>query len=589
MKETFGTNRVVLFHHFTRIGGTVYDRETSYGIIQGTRKAMSLNMTPDTTILFEDPTGAAAQIPTQTSLVGVSSEAEFDALTVGATTTYKARNFIPVVPFLLEIVSDTVATENGAAKKVFLAVVEAIKKFDTDNAGKAEFQDKAKQKCKDCLAWLYLVASGSNAVTPTPTTGCNNIGIITKLNGITRACVGRNRLSPVRTAVAPAMQLQFQKPLELIAASTSSNQDFLRKLTQIQEANKDASSKSFQKIPEKYRNMILVASSTTETTLVEINDKAKEFFKSSSTLNANIFLNSYLETDQIECSISSALTTNLLHGSFLWVNAVTPSGLASSVITSEDCFRSDALYEGMVLDYSTKFEMSHKSLEKLTRSKIRFPTDLEGTLERIRALTALCQLFFGRRSFPAQGLKQLTTKCLDNKRMLKANCCLDKQFIAQFLCSIDNRLYQWLQECSMAVSVEDTNLRLIEYSTLFDDIAMNRFQYRLPPSVKEVSEGTNSLTDKIAEREKKRQRTVEHIRNEAVPGEWKLKQGERWDSTFRNKTMAGPELSCGSKFCLKFWVKGVCYKDCKQIASHAALSEEDKALGDAYIKELRGD
>ena len=126
---------------------------------------MALNMTPDTTILFKGPIG----IPTQTSIVEVSSEAEFDTLTAGAATTYKPRTFIPVVPFLLKTVGDAVNKSNRAAKKVFLVVVEAIKKFDSDNAGNAEYQDKAKQKCKDLLAWLFLVGSGSNVTTATPT------------------------------------------------------------------------------------------------------------------------------------------------------------------------------------------------------------------------------------------------------------------------------------------------------------------------------------------------------------------------------------------------------------------------------------
>ena len=65
---------------------------------------------------------------------------------------------------------------------------------------------------------------------------------------------------------------------------------------------------------------------------------------------------------------------------------------------------SDTLYQGMVLDYSTKFEMKSDSLEKLTKTHAKFPTDMEGTIERIRALTTLCKLFFGRKSFPAQGL-----------------------------------------------------------------------------------------------------------------------------------------------------------------------------------------
>ena len=130
--------------------------------------------------------------------------------------------------------------------------------------------------------------------------------------------MGYNRESPVQASSAanPQIQLQLQKPFELIAASTPSNQDFLQNLTQMQESNKEASSKSFQKIPEKYRNMILVTLGTSDVTLVELNVKAKDFFKSSSNLNANIVLNSYLKTDQIECSIFSVLTTNLLHGSF---------------------------------------------------------------------------------------------------------------------------------------------------------------------------------------------------------------------------------------------------------------------------------
>ena len=126
--------------------------------------------------------------------------------------------------------------------------------------------------------------------------------------------------------------------------------------------------------------MILVASSVNEATVTEINSQAAEFLNATSTLNASIILNSVLEAARIDCTVSNALVTSLHHGSFLWMNSVTPSGLASSVITSEDMVRTDTLYEGLVLDLSTKFEMQPAALEKLTKTQVKFPADVEGLI-----------------------------------------------------------------------------------------------------------------------------------------------------------------------------------------------------------------
>eukprot|EP00957_Ditylum_brightwellii_P059498 4517351-Ditylum_brightwellii.AAC.1 len=118
-------------------------------------------------------------------------------------------------------------------------------------------------------------------------------------------------------------------------------------------------------------------------------------------------LNSLFETKGIECSVSTAVTTSLMHGSFLWRNEMCPSGLAASVITQEGIFRQDTLYEGMVLDYSTKFEMSATSLSKLTKTQVLFPTDLEATIQRLEGLLELACFFFKRSGYMSQGLKAL--------------------------------------------------------------------------------------------------------------------------------------------------------------------------------------
>lgn len=101
-----------------------------------------------------------------------------------------------------------------------------------------------------------------------------------------------------------------------------------------------------------------------------------KFFKCSNNLNAQVMLNSMLESSGINCSISSAITATLLFGSFLWKNASSPSGLAPAVISSEGIFRTDTLHKGMILDHATKFEMSTTSLNKLTKSQVAFLNDI---------------------------------------------------------------------------------------------------------------------------------------------------------------------------------------------------------------------
>jgi len=46
------------------------------------------------------------------------------------------------------------------------------------------------------------------------------------------------------------------------------------------------------------------------------------------------------------------------------------------VISSKEIFDNEALYDGMVLDLSTKHEITKSALNKLTRTKVLFPKDI---------------------------------------------------------------------------------------------------------------------------------------------------------------------------------------------------------------------
>ena len=164
---------------------------------------------------------------------------------------------------------------------------------------------------------------------------------------------------------------------------------------------------------------------------------------------------------------------------------------------------------------------------------------------------------------------------------------LDDEFIAKFLYCIDDRINEWLHECMRAKTVEDTSLDLIKFSTIVSDIQLNKFVVFLPNSIKRLSKRPIDNQKDDNNRDEKRARQNNQIRNENLSKEWALKQGESWNKTFKGKIKEGPMLGCGTYPCLKYHVKGICYDDCSFRASHITLKGEDASKTDSFIKKLR--
>ena len=589
-KANFGTSTVGILHHLVAAGGTIYDSvEKQFGFIQGVGKSTASKMTPEIDVLCKVKSENEVSIPTNSQLFGLSSVDQVDGLSTSSRNKFLPRNFIPIPPFLLSSVHEAIGKSNGDAKVVLTESVREIKKFDDDHNDDHEFVDKAKDKCKAFVFWLYLVSQNSDTIAATPTISVSNEKVASALDELSLSCLD----SSPTVATAPSslidhVEQSLKRPFEVLAASSSSTSDFLEKLTQLQSQSQEKSSKSFKKIPIKYQNMILVACSVSEVTILEYDAEGAAFFKSSSVLNAQVLLNSLLEAESIDCSVSPALTSSLLLGSFLWKDSISPSGFASAVLSSESFIRSDTLHEGMILDYATKFDMSETSLTKLTKTQVVFPLDIEELTHRIRGFYVLSCCFFKKTGFISQGLKKLVNFCMDNKTVLRTRVYMDEKFIAKFICAIDDRIHQWLRQCSLSNSVTDTDISLVEFSSLISDVQLNRFQYILPPSVTKIvsSESRNQSLDKNSKRQKP---PPSMIKNQNMNEDWKLRNTENWSTVFRNKTIGGPMLSKECRPCLKYHVKGICYDDCMQKASHCVLIEHDKIDTDNYIKQLRGE
>ena len=404
--------------------------------------------------------------------------------------------------------------------------------------------------------------------------------------------LSNNTNTPLPPA-SPATNQNFQRPLEIIANSSTHTREYLDKLTQMQQSSGDKNTRNFKKLARKYQKMLLVASSLGNVVAQDINEEGKEFFSQTSTLNAQIFLNSYLEAREVECTISSALATVLMHGSFTWSNEVTPSGLSASVISSRDIINNDTLYEGIVLDFSIKHEISNESLKKLTKTQVLYPTDIESMIQRLDALAALSELFFGDKSLIYRGLDEFIYECKKNKMLLRRRYSLDDMFIPKFLYSVDDRVNQWLTQCGIEDNVSATSLDLVEFKSIMAKVRLNDFQCYLPPSIKKIikdptkkrdSDNSNQPTKNNAKRNK---HEANIVRNDDSNKEWKLQENEKWNTMFRHKTKDGPLLSDKCQPCLKFHVKGFCFDDCKFKDTHRKLDGKDFTTTDEYIKKLR--
>lgn len=172
--------------------------------------------------------------------------------------------------------------------------------------------------------------------------------------------------------------------------------------------------------------------------------------------------------------------------------SLSPSGFAASVISSEGIYRSYTLHEGMVLDHATKLDMSPISLGKLIKTKIMFPVYVDKMLHHIKALHVLASFFFKRNGYTSQGLQMLSNVCLSNWLLLKNFIHLDNKFIAKIISSIDERIYLWLKQCSVQSSVTETDLSLLDFNGLVQDIHFNSFNYILPPCIIQVK-STNEV------------------------------------------------------------------------------------------------
>ena len=584
-----GLNKTLgLFHHLEVSGGTILDPEEDCAFFVGLNQANAIIATPDADVLFRQPHPNAYEVAKREDIMNCSSLQDVENLQASASQSIRARNFIPVPPFLVRTLGDSIASNKANTNKILLDVILKIKEFDEAHKDDAEFVEKAATKCKMFLHWLYVACTDDddNGIAQIQIAICANEVITARMKDLEKA--NFNQTCNPQAQMTQALVA----PLEQLAASSKTTQEALLKMTATPEKTQASSSeKSFAKIPESYKNMLLNASSIGQARPSTLREEAMEFFKQSGIRQAHIHLNSILDGKGIRVSIPHSVVNALYCGAFKWTNLATPSGFAASVLETESYLRNDVLREAMVLEASTKFEISDKYVEKLTKTSIQFPSTAEDLIERFKAMRELASFFFPVESYIVQFYIKLANWNLRYRRIVDLRVAMDPKFIAKFLVATDNRINMYLEECMKAEDPMDISPRWLNADSICESVEMNEFYYTLPASVKSIAspaEEERRGKKRKAEKDKEGQVSVKVVNKNQVE-EWKLRDGEDYTTVFRHKVKGGPKLSMGCHGCHKYHNKGWCYSDCDNAASHCVLVGDDETKFDARVKALRGE
>ena len=460
-----------------------------------------------------------------------------------------------------------------------------------------EYPAKAKDKCLQFVNWMYVATLEDSPIDNMTTELSEDDDIITDYEGITNQILG-GRTPP--SDINPNSLNNHSHLMDSLAVSQITTQESLQTFIESTKERSERSSKSLYKLAPSYKRMLLVAGSIGEAILDKIADEGMEFYSQPNEKSALIYLNRMMENHSCRAQVPVAMATQLYHGALRWESTNKPSGLSACCLEYLEIDRRDILMTGLVIDLSTKFEMTQKTIDKLTKSHVLLPTSTDDLIERVKGLGLISTTLWGDNSRLPHQLHDLVKFISHERLTIASQEATSPNYIAKIMVAIDFRVNKWLLSCQKATHGRDTNDFCIDFTDMTKAIFLNQFDYDLPAGIQSLHKDEGNGTDYEISPGKRRkgrdgtivkakQEAVEYVGNNQMDPTWKLRKGERYEAVFQNKVLKGPMLTMGCKGCHRWHNKGMCFKGCANEDSHKQLTGKDHTTFDNYVKQCRGE
>ena len=517
--------------------------------------------------------------------------------------------------------------------ELILVAITAAKAFDEEHEDDPTYLTSADSHLRDFVAWAWGVKRGK--VPPTSyRLGLSDSQLQTFQRDRHNKCIAQSANStnimggPSGAPLLPPGPPPIFAPpgtaptateavLQQLTASISRQSDEQKAqneiLTRQLEHNIDKEEKKkdrFKKLHSSTKQLILFASAEDATNVpTDVGEDCKRFINAETMGVAEQELNLQFKNLGLQdAAFSTGLTQALYSGKFLWADKTTPSNFSPfSFFEVEPLLAADQQNRHLIL-HLVETQGKGKTLEEIkagNKQEVKAPTTYLEMYHQLNFFAGACSIFFGSNSIPCQAILALVTLVEKNRLILKARE-MDKTFMSQFLFAVDTRFQIWLDECMTAAHRTNVDDSTLNFSPLIESIRLSTFFVNLPSTFvaskdKEIttspsSGGDNPTPNKRAAEDKvhedespsKKKKKGKNYKNNSQPEAFRTQPGETWATHYANKCFnERVDWNGTCKMCPRWFIRGDCFKNCPNIASHVAEADIPSAKFTAFQQFIR--
>ena len=463
-----------------------------------------------------------------------------------------------------------------------MSIVRVESLGDTESA---ESTFSIPEEYQPLIMWLYLF-DDLKAVALTPVFEGS---ALTSASKVLHDSIFRS--VPISTDTTNAYQASAQPINEMMLNSTAlqcEQNEYLKAIAGSMERS-GKGRRGFDRMPQSTKAMILACLTKDGITpATDISQTGRDIFDARTDSDAHIALRHAMESaGHYYIEFSPAQAKSISSGIWRW-SGNSPGGISMLLFNPFDPSSDFSLEKAaMVLHLKMKHGMDSVTLKSLTETDVVLPIDAECTIQRLAVAKFLFSLF-GQGSLLEKNLDVLIHHVRQNIKIFQQMIAERSTFIAEFLCAVDTRINDWLDECNRSpYELQSVDSNIIQFYDIITDLKRRRFYFSpLPPCIFSIKQNSGADADQFDDVNpkgpKKPKLNTGTVDNPHHQPEWKLKDGENFAAVFGRPEDLGFRPA---GVCLRFHVKGYCFNHCKH--PHVKPTVCQASLITAFMKRMR--
>jgi len=588
------TGKMKLYHSVSNLGGTRRRKENLLVGMEG----FGPSATPIKFDMGMIKTIVDMKVPRKEDLLTSTDAAAAEQLDEDEFSPFK-HAILVILPPMLVVPYLELDTRDPA--ELLIETVSIITAFDETHKDDDDFPD-AKEECIYVLNFLWAVAKGripkllclANSDDAELTQWGSMRHSSSVLPGHANAFLTPPGLPPmpVGRTNADSLNAASDSALHELSGNIKNQTNVLEKMRQDKaEENKEKNHK-FDSLHESTKRLILNASSMDGESIPSLPEETCKLFYAKTTVGKAMDYMAMTLREKFSCvvEISTGLVSALYTGKFIREREDSPSNFSFFMVPKLKPLSSGFAEQAMILQLKATQGKgwSDSDLKEAVKQGIVTPTSPNELQYQLQNLWGLAAFFFGSKSILPAKLGNFISQMENHALIIEAKHLRDPEFCTKLGYAVDNRIFRWLENCSLYEEREAVNDDMINFSPIMEEILFDKFHQMLPSTFstfqkrKKDDEKAGDESSPAKKKQKKNDQVQQKLANPSPIQEWLCTDGAQYSAKFAGRnTEKRPKLD-GVPMCQRWHTKGYCFNNCKHIATHVPSTELDQSAKEKY-------